>query len=172
MLFFGPASIANFLVDLSKAIPGFGERKAATEKEIQRREEDIAFVNQLLQDQALGKGPSPAQEALWLATGRAISGASALQASARPGQQGQAARLAAGAQGKLGSEIAGQGSLLALQEQLAARQMLSDFIARLKAADVQAGGVLAGVPGAGEQILGVLSGVPGFKILKGAGIGD
>jgi hypothetical protein len=141
---------------------GLGERKEAAEKEFGRREGDIAFTNELLKAQAQGTAPSAAQEALRQGTGQAISGATAVQASARPGQQGLAARMAAQTQGRLGSEISGQGALLALEEQSRARQMLADFIARLKAADVQAG---AGMPpGAGEQLAGAGAGLAGAAL--------
>jgi hypothetical protein len=144
---------------------GLGERSKNQQREFGRREEEInSQLFELFRTQS-GQGPSLAQEALRQATGRAASNAQAVAASARPGNQGLAARMAAQTQGKLGSEIAGQSSLLALEEQMKARQLLTDFIARLKNADVTAGTGIA--PGAGEELLGGLAGLSG--LIRGPG---
>ena len=103
----------------------------------QRRQGQAGALEQMLMDQAQGKGPSIAQQQLRMAGDQAINQQQALSASARPGQGGLAQRMAAQNTGRIGTNLAGQSALLRLQEQQAAQQALGRQLAQQRALDLQ-----------------------------------
>ena len=133
----------------------FGGGKSPDEKAqdaLKKREKDIEALIKMLQDQANGKDSITGRQ-LQQALGQSLAQQSSLAASARPGQEAYARRLAMQNQGNIASGIAGQAAMSRLQEQFAARQALAQLILQARQQDLSAVTGVPHEPSLGQQIL-------------------
>lgn len=94
-------------------------------------------LSQMLMDQAMGRGPSVAQDQLRQATDRNMSQAMALGASQGAGSRSAGVLRQVGDQrAQIGQQMAGDSSMLRLQEQLGARQMLGQQLGGMRGQDM------------------------------------
>lgn len=119
-----------------------------------------------LQQQAAGKGPSVAAEQLRQGLARGVAGQHAMAASARPGQEGMAARMAAQQSGRLTAGASGQAAVARMMEQQAAQQQLNQLLLGLRGQNVQGQLGLMQQPTQGERLLGMGSGIAGAALLS------
>jgi hypothetical protein len=165
--YFGPIDL--IVPGYSAAGTTFGgddERKQGLEEALTRQDARLQPTLDQLQARARGE-QSVTEEQLRQALGRNIAGQSAIQASARPGQQGMAARLAAQQTGKMGSEISGQAALARLQEQEMANRLLGQMLLGMRGQDVQGQLGLMQQPTFGERLLGAGAGIAQAKLSGG-----
>ena len=96
-----------------------------------------AQLSQMLMDQAQGRGPSIAQEQLRQGTDRNMAQAMAMGAAQGAGSRGAGTlRQIANQRAGIGQQMAGDASMLRLQEQMAARGMLGQQLGGMRGQDI------------------------------------
>lgn len=128
---------------------------------------DQAKLTQMLQDQAMGNGPSIAQQQLQQATDRNVAQAMALGQSQRGGAQGGALRNIATNQAQIGQQMAGDSAMLRLQEMMQARGMLGQHLGGMRGQDI---GFATNQAQAGLQGLGLNDQMVQFYTQQGLGL--
>jgi len=118
----------------------------------QQRGGQLDEATELLRQQATGE-KSFSSEMLRQALGRNVAAQHSLAASARPGYEGLAARMAAQQAGALGAGLAGQQTLAGIAERQAAQQALMQAILGGRGQDVSVLTQGMGQPGTYEKLL-------------------
>lgn len=140
---------------LGGAAHGFDQRNAQVDQ-----------FGRLLSDQAMGTGPSLADAQTQRLFGQAITGQQSIAASARPGQEGLAARTAAQQAGNLQAQAAAQGALARLAERQGAQNMYGNFLLGARDQDIKALGAGAQVPTSGQALLGGAAAVAPYLMMS------
>lgn len=138
-----------------------------------KRNQDLDDLITMLRGQAAGGGQGGGITGMQLQQALQQSRAQqeSMAAGARPGQQAAAMRMAMQNQSALGTQAAGQAALARLQEQMAARQLLSQAILQGRGQDTQGLATFTGQPNQAQRIIGGISSGAQLGAMTGGGGG-